>query len=76
MNASLAAELWAQDGVDSLCEPYRTTQAGCEIDLTEALALLRAAYAKGYSEALSEATPLDLPEAAARAVTLGLMLPV
>lgn len=67
-------ELWAQQGIDKLCEPYRTNLADVKIDMAEAGALIRAAYAAGYSDALTDEFPVE--DAGARAQVLALMLPV
>lgn len=90
MSWSKSVEWWAQQGIDSLCDPYRSVSVEImiapdgrldeprslpvrRIDLVEASAMIRCAYAKGYSAALTEAEPIE--DAAERATTLGLMLP-
>lgn len=68
------AELWAQAGVDHLCEPYRRLDPPL-IDLREAAAMIRASYAAGYSRAFTDPDP-DVVVASGRSETLRLMLPV
>jgi len=81
----LEAELWAQEGIDVLVDPYRRMadrllpdgtreHVPVEIDLVEATLLLRAAYAQGYLAALKEPEP-DPVEASGKAVALRLILP-
>lgn len=81
-------ELWAQAGVDNLCEPYRNPPAKADVDgeqveepdppmdLEEAKSLMRAAYGQAYVAALSEPEPMELEQALQCATTLALMLPV
>lgn len=76
MNPAVETELWAQEGVDRLCEPYRARLAPTDIDLREAAVMIRAAYAKGYGAALTEAEPLTPAEAKARLRLLMLLVPV
>lgn len=69
------AEAWADFATQTIWRELRTDEPPPP-DLSEIASAIRAAYARGYVDALADAEPLTIREAMERDLILSTLLPV